>query len=136
MLQDLVNDETSISGDSAQLMKFHGSYQQDDRERRTKGQGKFYQFMMRTRQPAGHVTNRLYKVMDDLADLVRVKMMCRICALPFYWQSALGICLQCFVFSSQHARRLDIGSGTASAGTTAHADGMHRGCSMAMAPCG
>jgi sulfite reductase beta subunit-like hemoprotein len=70
-LQDLVNDETSISGDSAQLMKFHGSYQQDDRERRTKGQGKFYQFMMRTRQPAGHVTNQLYKVMDDLADLVR-----------------------------------------------------------------
>jgi sulfite reductase (ferredoxin) len=68
--QDLVNDETSISGDSAQLMKFHGSYQQDDRERRTKGQGKFYQFMMRTRQPAGHVTNQLYKVMDDLADLV------------------------------------------------------------------
>ena len=51
-------------------MKFHGSYQQDDRERRTKGQGKFYQFMMRTRQPAGHVTNQLYKVMDDLADLV------------------------------------------------------------------
>ena len=65
-----MNDETSISGDSAQLMKFHGSYQQDDRERRTKGQGKFYQFMMRTRQPAGHVTNQLYKVMDDLADLV------------------------------------------------------------------
>lgn len=65
-----MNDETSISGDSAQLMKFHGSYQQDDRERRTKGVGKFYQFMMRTRQPAGHVTNRLYKVMDDLADLV------------------------------------------------------------------
>ena len=53
-------------------MKFHGSYQQDDRDKRTGGKGKFYQFMMRTRQPGGHVSNRLYKVMDDLADLVRV----------------------------------------------------------------
>jgi sulfite reductase (ferredoxin) len=33
-------------------------------------QGKFYQFMMRTRQPSGLVTNRLYLVMDDLADKV------------------------------------------------------------------
>lgn len=53
-----------------QLMKFHGSYQQDDRDRRTGGKGKFYQFMMRTRQPAGHVSNALYLVMDDLANLV------------------------------------------------------------------
>lgn len=27
--------------------------------------------MMRTRQPAGSVTNQLYLVMDELADLVR-----------------------------------------------------------------
>lgn len=68
--------------------QFHGSYQQDHREKRAFGEGKFYQFMMRTRQPAGkarrrsgtgslpaphsralaQVTNRLYLTMDDLAD--------------------------------------------------------------------
>eukprot|EP00884_Botryococcus_braunii_P010393 jgi/Botrbrau1/19355/Bobra.0822s0001.1 len=41
---------------------------QDDREKRGKGKGKAYQFMMRTRQPAGLVTNRLYLTMDDLAN--------------------------------------------------------------------
>lgn len=43
---------------------------QDHREKRTMGAGKFYQFMMRTRQPAGLVTNQLYLAMDDLADQV------------------------------------------------------------------
>lgn len=58
-----------------QLMKFHGSYQQDDRDKRTGGKGKFYQFMMRTRQPAGHVSNALYLVMDDLANLVGLRLL-------------------------------------------------------------
>lgn len=44
---------------------------QDNREQRTFGSGKSYQFMMRTRQPGGTVTNQLYLVMDELADLVR-----------------------------------------------------------------
>ena len=57
--------------DAVQLMKFHGSYQQDHREKRAFGQGKFYQFMMRTRQPGGTVDNQLYLVMDTLADQVR-----------------------------------------------------------------
>lgn len=37
-------------------------------EKRSFGAGKFYQFMMRTRQPAGRVTPQLYLTMDDLAD--------------------------------------------------------------------
>merc|ERR1712078_845031 len=37
------------------------------RELRTR-QGKYYQFMLRTRQPAGVVTNHLYLTMDALAD--------------------------------------------------------------------
>lgn len=69
LMQELVTEETSISEEAVQLMKFHGSYQQDDREKRTFGAGKAYQFMMRTRQPAGSVTNQLYLVMDELADL-------------------------------------------------------------------
>lgn len=68
-MQELVTSEPSISEEAVQLMKFHGSYMQDDREKRTFGSGKLYQFMMRTKQPGGWVTNRLYKVMDDLADL-------------------------------------------------------------------
>lgn len=70
LMEELVNDKTFISEDAVQLMKFHGSYMQDHREKRAFGQGKFYQFMMRTRQPAGEVTNRLYLVMDDLAEQV------------------------------------------------------------------
>ena len=69
-LQDLTTSETSITEESVQLMKHHGSYQQDDRDKRSLGQGKFYQFMMRTKQPGGHVSNQLYLTMDDLADQV------------------------------------------------------------------
>ena len=68
-MQELVTEATNISEDAVQLMKFHGSYQQDNREARRPGEGKSYQFMMRTRQPAGTVTNQLYLVMDELADL-------------------------------------------------------------------
>eukprot|EP00879_Flechtneria_rotunda_P031311 GHRR01034190.1.p1 GENE.GHRR01034190.1~~GHRR01034190.1.p1 ORF type:complete len:136 (-),score=29.38 GHRR01034190.1:406-813(-) len=70
LMEELVNEKSFISEDAVQLMKFHGSYQQDHREKRAFGQGKFYQFMMRTRQPAGLVTNQLYLVMDELADKV------------------------------------------------------------------
>jgi sulfite reductase (ferredoxin) len=70
LMQELVTAEPNISEEAVQLMKFHGSYQQDNREARTFGAGKSYQFMMRTRQPAGTVTNQLYLVMDELADLV------------------------------------------------------------------
>jgi sulfite reductase (ferredoxin) len=69
LMQELVTEATNISEDAVQLMKFHGSYQQDNREERRPGEGKSYQFMMRTRQPAGTVTNQLYLVMDELADL-------------------------------------------------------------------
>ena len=63
-------------------MKHHGSYQQDDRDKRSLGQGKFYQFMMRTKQPGGHVSNQLYLTMDDLAD--------QVIARPCSWASWHG----------------------------------------------
>ena len=65
-----MNEEPNINEGALQLMKFHGSYQQDDRDKRGFGKGKAYQFMMRTRQPAGLVSNQLYLTMDDLADQV------------------------------------------------------------------
>ncbi|GAB4817544.1 hypothetical protein N2152v2_004590 [Parachlorella kessleri] len=69
LMEDLVSPEPNVSEPSVQLIKFHGSYMQDNREQRTFGAGKSYQFMMRTRQPGGVVTNQLYLVMDELADL-------------------------------------------------------------------
>mmetsp|Transcript_17171 Transcript_17171/g.47611 ORF Transcript_17171/g.47611 Transcript_17171/m.47611 type:complete len:656 (+) Transcript_17171:2425-4392(+) len=68
LMGELVDDKPNISEEALQLMKFHGSYQQDDREKRSFGSGKAYMFMMRTRQPAGASDNQLYLVMDDLAD--------------------------------------------------------------------
>lgn len=70
LMEELVNENSYINEDAVQLMKFHGSYQQDHREKRAFGQGKFYQFMMRTRQPAGLVSNQLYLTMDDLSQQV------------------------------------------------------------------
>lgn len=71
LMEELVNDNTFISEEAVQLMKFHGSYMQDHREMRAPGKGKAYMFMMRTRQPGGAVTNQLYLAMDELADKVR-----------------------------------------------------------------
>ncbi len=73
-MEELVNENSYINEDAVQLMKFHGSYQQDHREKRAFGQGKFYQFMMRTRQPGGTVPNQLYLTMDDLSEQV-----CTVC---------------------------------------------------------
>lgn len=57
------------------LLSLTHCHLQDHREKRSFGQGKFYQFMMRTRQPSGLVTNQLYLVMDELADKVRKWMI-------------------------------------------------------------
>ena len=52
---EVENDEAKFSGESAALLKFHGTYQQDDRDNRGKG-GKDYMFMVRTRIPGGKLT--------------------------------------------------------------------------------
>jgi sulfite reductase (NADPH) hemoprotein beta-component len=54
-----------FSEDDAQFLKFHGIYQEDDRDvRRT---GKKYIFMVRLRLPGGVVTPEQYLACDDLA---------------------------------------------------------------------
>jgi sulfite reductase (ferredoxin) len=65
--EELQTEAPNINEASTQLIKFHGSYQQDNRDERFKG-GKSYQFMLRTKNPAGKVPYKLYLVMDDLAD--------------------------------------------------------------------
>ncbi len=65
---ELKQDTTHFSEDAIQILKFHGSYQQDNRDNRVKGQEKDYQFMLRTRNPAGFVPPELYLTLDRLAE--------------------------------------------------------------------
>lgn len=65
---ELLEDTTHFSGDAVQILKFHGSYQQDNRDNRVKGQEKDYQFMLRTRSPGGFIPPQLYLTLDQLCD--------------------------------------------------------------------
>lgn len=49
-----------------QLLKFHGIYQQDDRDNRQDGRS--YSFMIRCRLPGGKLTAEQYLAHDDIAD--------------------------------------------------------------------
>jgi sulfite reductase (ferredoxin) len=64
---ELQQDTTHFSEDAVQILKYHGSYQQDNRDHRAKGQEKDYQMMLRTRNPGGLVPPQLYLAMDKLA---------------------------------------------------------------------
>lgn len=67
---ELQQETTHFTEDGVQILKFHGSYQQDNRDNRVKGQEKDYQFMLRTRSPGGVVPPQLYLTLDRLADEV------------------------------------------------------------------
>lgn len=62
----------AISDDDTQLTKFHGLYQQQDRdlekERRKQKLEPYYMFMARIRVPGGIATPRQWLAMDQLAD--------------------------------------------------------------------
>ncbi|KAJ8543815.1 hypothetical protein K7X08_025433 [Anisodus acutangulus] len=63
--EEILNDAPNINEAATQLIKFHGSYMQYNRDERG---SRSYSFMLRTKNPGGEVPNRLYLVMDDLAD--------------------------------------------------------------------
>ena len=66
---ELINESDHFTNDAVQLLKFHGSYQQDDREHRKRGgTGKDWQMMLRLRNPAGFVPGPLFVALDDLSD--------------------------------------------------------------------
>lgn len=65
---EILQDTTHFSEDAVQILKFHGSYQQDNRDNRAKGQEKDYQMMLRTKNPGGFVPPQLYLALDKLAD--------------------------------------------------------------------
>jgi sulfite reductase (ferredoxin) len=65
---EIQQDTTHFSEDGIQILKYHGSYQQDNRDNRVKGQEKDYQFMLRTRNPGGFVPAQLYLTLDRLSE--------------------------------------------------------------------
>lgn len=72
LVESLANDVTgAIADDDTQLIKFHGSYQQDDRdlreERRAAKLEPDYSFMIRTRLPGGVVTPEQWLKLDAIA---------------------------------------------------------------------
>jgi sulfite reductase (ferredoxin) len=66
--EELKNEEIFISPDAVVVMKYHGSYMQDDRDKRAKGVDKKYQFMLRLKSPAGEIPPELYLKLDKLCD--------------------------------------------------------------------
>ena len=68
-----LREPTDRFGDEAvALLKFHGTYQQDDRDQRKSardsGAGKDYSFMVRTKNPGGFLPAPMYRAIDRLAD--------------------------------------------------------------------
>src|SRR5258708_31605886 len=69
--EELAQDGTHFSDAQVQLIKFHGIYQQENRDarqaRKAAGSEKAYQFMVRSRIPGGMLTAEQYLVEDELA---------------------------------------------------------------------
>ena len=70
--ETLAGGATHFGGDDATLLKFHGTYQQDDRDlrkaREAAGKDKAYSFMVRVAIPAGAVTAAQYLALDGIAE--------------------------------------------------------------------
>ncbi len=72
LAEELAAGGIDVSEGSYQLLKFHGSYEQFDRDtatyRKQHGQEKEYQFMLRLRMPAGRMDAGQYLALDRIAD--------------------------------------------------------------------
>src|SRR5262245_22640763 len=68
------NGCSHFTEDAATILKFHGSYQQDDRDLRRElkkeGKEKAHQFMVRIRIVGGHLTAAQYLACDHLAQTI------------------------------------------------------------------
>ncbi|HEX9728553.1 MAG TPA: NADPH-dependent assimilatory sulfite reductase hemoprotein subunit [Gemmatimonadales bacterium] len=77
--ETLASDASHFGADDVQLLKFHGIYQQDDRDRRKPrralGLDKAHQFMIRVALPAGRLTAAQYVALDRLADATADKSL-------------------------------------------------------------
>ena len=72
LADELAEGGIQVSEDAYNLLKFHGSYEQFDRDtstpRKQAGLEKEYQFMLRVRMPGGQMTAAQYLGLDRLAD--------------------------------------------------------------------
>jgi sulfite reductase (ferredoxin) len=72
IVEQLKQDTSRFTEDQVQLLKFHGTYQQEDRDlrqaRKSAGAEKAYQFMIRARIPGGYLTAEQYLAEDALAE--------------------------------------------------------------------
>lgn len=71
IVEELQQESARFSDEQVQLLKFHGTYQQEDRDlrqaRKAAGEEKAYQFMVRSRIPGGVLTAEQYLAEDELA---------------------------------------------------------------------
>ena len=72
LAEELAEGGIQVSEDAYNLLKFHGSYEQFDRdtatERKQAKLEKEYQFMVRVRMPGGMLTGAQYLALDRVAD--------------------------------------------------------------------
>ncbi|OUT63186.1 MAG: sulfite reductase subunit beta [Rhodopirellula sp. TMED11] len=70
--EELANDTSHFGSSDIQLLKFHGSYQQDDRDKRVEmkkaGKEKAFAMMVRCRIPGGRITSDQMLAQLDLCD--------------------------------------------------------------------
>jgi len=70
--ETLASGATHFEHDDIQLLKFHGTYQQDSRDERrgreSVGAEKAYSFMVRVAIPAGAITAEQYLALEEIAD--------------------------------------------------------------------
>ncbi len=69
---ELLQDTDHFGEQDKQLLKFHGTYQQEDRDvrkaRKKDGVGKHYMFMVRCKIPGGRLTAKQYLAVDEIAE--------------------------------------------------------------------
>ncbi len=72
LVSELAGTGLQVTEDGYNLLKFHGSYEQYDRDsataRKQRGEEKAYSFMLRVRMPGGVLSAAQYLALDDLAD--------------------------------------------------------------------
>ena len=70
--RELSEPTTHFAEENVQLLKFHGIYQQEDRDRRKAARGtdapKPYAFMVRTKNPGGYAPGPFFLALADLCD--------------------------------------------------------------------
>src|SRR4051812_10124990 len=68
--ESLAGTDSHFGDGDTQLIKFHGSYQQDNRDlrapRKREGLDKAWSYMIRVKMPAGRLTAPQYLALDDI----------------------------------------------------------------------